>query len=622
MQSLPTGETQKVHRPDQTGSTNAAAAPFYAIAETVSDAIALLDSECRCLYANAAWVKLFQDGADLSGTDVFRDSIGEESDRVRQALFDALRTGEGRSAKFRLRSGGGALAFESRFDALPGFECVIAVVREIAAFHQTEQELSRRVAELLNIQEIAMLGAFDWDIKNGTISWSPELRQIFGVGEDFKPTLESFGALVHPDDRDWVAQMAQNSMKSGAVYQSAYRILRPDGGVRVVEAHARLFRDGAGDPARQVGALQDVTDRKWAGEQALTTEERFRSIVENVRDFAIFLLDKAGKVTHWNLGAQRMFAYRNEEILEKHSSCFFIPEQIENREPDSQLETASVEGKFKGEGWRLRKGGSRFWAQFTVTPLLDELGGMRGYSVITQDITQRRRAEEDLRSYAERLRATSMRLVEIQETERRHLARELHDRVGQNLSAIGIDLSLAANALPADANPDLAARIEDSMALVESTVDTMRNIMRDLRPPTLDEYGLLSALRSLAEAFSRRTSIRTNVNGSDDRGRLPKSVDLAMFRIAQEALNNVARHSRASQVDVTVEIDDRPDDMRLTLAITDNGVGFDRGNVESQAADSRWGLLIMRERAEAIGARLSLNTSIGDGVQVFVEYRC
>jgi PAS domain S-box-containing protein len=623
MQSVPADATKEVSRPGESAAAeDLNDTRLYRLAEHASDPIALLDPEGRYLYLNPACAKLYATGTVLTGGDAFSHVFAEDRERMRRTFLDTLRSGEQRSAEFRLQDKDGTFRhFDCKFDAWQkpdtSVECVIAISRDITARRQMEAVLNARAAALLDVQDVAKLGGFDWDLKNNSIYWSPELRQIFGVDAAFKPTLESFGAMVHPDDREWVAQMAQRSMAAGTIFQSPYRIMRHDGSVRIVEAHAQLVRDEYGRPLRQFGALQDVTDRKWAGEQARTTEERFRTIVENVRDYAICLLDKAGNVTHWNLGAQRMFVYRNEEILEKHCSCMYLPEQVEQGEPALQLRIASGEGKFSGEAWRLRKGGSRFWAQITIMPLLDEFGGLRGYSMITHDITQRRRTEEDLRSYAERLRATSLRLVEIQETERRHIARELHDRVGQNLSAIGIDLSLIANGLPPDANPDLAARIEDSMALVEGTVDTMRNIMRELRPPTLDEYGLMSALRSLAAAFTTRTGIRTTVTGSDHRGQLPKSADLAMFRIAQEALNNVARHSQAGRVEITLEIEDA----RSTLAITDDGVGFDRSVVEGQTPASCWGLLIMRERAEAIGAQFNLNTTPGTGVQVFVEYR-
>jgi len=236
---------------------------------------------------------------------------------------------------------------------------------------------------------------------------------------------------------------------------------------------------------------------------------------------------------------------------------------------------------------------------------------------VCQDITERKRAEEDLHSYAERLKTTSRRLVEVQEGERRLLARELHDRVGQNLTALGINLSIVANGLPEGSKRELAVQLAECSSLVEGTVDAMRNVMAELRPHALDDYGLPAALRSLATGFSRRTGIKVAFEGDAPGADLPKPVDLAMFRIAQEALNNVAKHANAQRVQIAI----RRTNGCATLSVRDDGIGFDPKRIERPSPDAAgWGLLIMRERAEAVGARFSLKAGLDTGVQVLVEY--
>jgi signal transduction histidine kinase len=264
----------------------------------------------------------------------------------------------------------------------------------------------------------------------------------------------------------------------------------------------------------------------------------------------------------------------------------------------------------------VRKNGAQFWAHVILTPLLDETGKLRGFSEIVHDITERKRAEEDLHGYADRLKTTSRRLVEVQESERRLLANELHDRVGQNLTALGINLSIVAGGMPAGAKPELAARLEDCNSLVEGTVDAMRDVMAELRPHALDDYGLPAALRSLATGFSRRTGIHVAFEKEGRGADLPKPVDLAMFRIAQEALNNVAKHANAQRVEIAI----RRKNGHAVLSVSDDGVGFDPQRIDGPRADAGWGLLIMRERAEAVGAHFSLKAGPNSGVQVVVEY--
>src|SRR5260221_961870 len=163
-----------------------------------------------------------------------------------------------------------------------------------------------------------------------------------------------------------------------------------------------------------------------------------------------------------------------------------------------QLQFASIQGRYESEGWRVRKNGTQYGAYVIVTPLLDETGKSRGFSEITHDVTERKRAEEDLHSYADRLKTTSRRLVEVQEAERRLLARELHDRVGQNLTALGINLSIVAGGLPAGAKPELAARLEECGLLVAGTSVAVGEHTSERRPPPPDEHTRCSPPSSLS----------------------------------------------------------------------------------------------------------------------------
>jgi signal transduction histidine kinase len=282
-----------------------------------------------------------------------------------------------------------------------------------------------------------------------------------------------------------------------------------------------------------------------------------------------------------------------------------------------QLQFAAIQGRYESEGWRITRNGTRFWAHVIVTPMHDASGKLRGFSNITHDITERKRAEEDLHTYAERLKAMSRRLVEVQEAERRLLAAELHDRAGQALTALGLNLSMIGRGLSAETKPESAARLEECASLVRETVDAMRDVMKELRPLVLDDYGLPAALRALSASFSERTGIKVDFSGSESQASLPKPVDLALFRIAQEAFNNIAKHSKASRVEIELSRVNG----HATLSIRDDGVGFDPKRAEGSDSDSGWGLLIMRERAEAVGAHFRLDTDSGAGVQVRVEYR-
>jgi two-component system sensor histidine kinase UhpB len=231
------------------------------------------------------------------------------------------------------------------------------------------------------------------------------------------------------------------------------------------------------------------------------------------------------------------------------------------------------------------------------------------------DITEHKQTEQALRCSAQQLTALSRRLVEVQEAERRQLSRELHDRVGQNLTALSINLDILRTTLPADENVDHRARLNDSSELLESTVDSIENVMAELRPPMLDDYGLLPALHWYAKDFSKRTGVEVIVLGNDGPERLPPETEIALFRIAQEALTNVAKHAGASRVEIVLD----HCGSRCVMTVSDDGSGIEAGPERDAAQRPGLGMVTMRERAQAIGGRFCVRSVPGGGTQIAIS---
>jgi len=602
--------------------------------------------------------------------------------------------------------------------------------------------------------------------------------------------------------------------------------------------------------AREAGVLADPTD------------QQFRLLVSSVTDYAIYLLDGAGRVASWNAGAERIKGYRADEIVGRSFSQFYSPEDRAQGVPERALDRARREGRFEGEGWRLRKDGSRFWAMVVIDTVRNDAGEVIGFAKITRDISERREMEQRLRESEERMRAftthspalmcmkdrdgryrfandrflerynlrpeqvlgrtdaelfprrqalaaaahdaevlargeplqyeerasmadgqrvslvskfpvfdatgavtaigvvasditdrrvteqalreqrtllaeaqkiaglgswewdpdsgrvswseelyrifgvtaqdvppsfenylerlhpedrqqsgsmvaralidnrpfsmlervvrpggelryvrsqgdvvrnergkpikvlvacfditeqrhsesalrqaaqdlhgLTRRLVQAEEAERRRLARELHDRVGQSLSALNINLDIISRdsqALP----PALRQRLEDSLGLVDGTLQSIESVMADLRPPLLDEYGLAAALGWHSEEWTRRTGVQVTVTDRTPdaaKGARPEAA-VALFRIAQEALNNVLKHAQAKSVRIDVSATDE----ELVLDVHDDGRGFD----PRAARRGRWGMTTMRERAEAAGGQLHVDATPGQGTRI------
>ena len=238
---------------------------------------------------------------------------------------------------------------------------------------------------------------------------------------------------------------------------------------------------------------------------------------------------------------------------------------------------------------------------------------------LEEQIGERKVAEATALDYADRLKTMTRRLVDLEETERRHLARELHDRVSSGLSAIGVELKIIENHLPKEALALLQEHLSDCTALLQDTQATARDISADLHPAILDYAGLYSALEDFGKKFWRRTGILVDVSQSKQTIRLPGNMELALFRIAQEALTNCAKHSHAKSVAIHFAFDGANHHAELTIC--DDGLGFDSSQLgqRGDASSIGLGLLAMQERAEAIGGKCRVDSIPGNGTRVFVD---
>ncbi|MBS1129279.1 MAG: sensor histidine kinase [Proteobacteria bacterium] len=234
------------------------------------------------------------------------------------------------------------------------------------------------------------------------------------------------------------------------------------------------------------------------------------------------------------------------------------------------------------------------------------------------EVAERKEAEATIIDYTQRLEALSKQLVTVQDAERKALATELHDRIGQNLSALNMSLnlhlSLLSDQLPSAVLPAAQGRIRDALVLVAQTTETVRGVMEELHPALLEQYGLNTALRWHGEEFSGRTGISFRYAASDNLSRLPGKVETTLFRIAQEALINVAKHAHATEVSVSLT----RASTGIELKVCDNGIGIAPARLLQPAAGSGWGLAIMAERARTIGGVMRITPGDDRGSSVVV----
>jgi PAS domain S-box-containing protein len=363
-----------------------------------------------------------------------------------------------------------------------------------------------------------------------------------------------------------------------------------------------------------------------AGPLLWQSDEVFRLLVESVKDYAIFLLDPTGRVVTWNQGAERIKGYKANEIIGQHFSRFYPQEAQETKWPDRELEIAGKEGRFSDEGLRVRKDGTTFWAHVVN----DETGVLRGYSKVTRDLTERRTLEERSRQLNKELRARvtdlteSQRLVElrtlelhklsaellrVQDEERRRMARTLHDDLGQELTALKIALDVLNHG-----EPGVDQNLSQPIELVDRCLNKVRSMSYLLHPPLLDESGLLAALHWYLEGIKARTGLQISFDYKPRLfSRLPRDVETAIFRIIQESLTNIYRHSGSQ--DARIEIEQDSD--RVKVRIRDFGKGI---SDQSQFGfNSGVGISGMRERAKQLSGDFRISRAEpGTLVEAFV----
>jgi signal transduction histidine kinase len=232
-------------------------------------------------------------------------------------------------------------------------------------------------------------------------------------------------------------------------------------------------------------------------------------------------------------------------------------------------------------------------------------------SAATREAQERLIKEQDEKLQAARV---SRRIVEVQERERREIANQLHDLVSQKLAALSINVNIVKGQLPPEAM-QVRGRLDESLKVVEETTQSIRDVMAELRPAVLDDFGLAAAIRWYADQFTKRTGVVTSVVEHGLDRRLSQTAEHALFRMAQNALANVAKHARADKAVVSL----RTNPTSVCLIVADNGHGFDPATVGRPARDHGWGLMIMRERAAAIGAQVSIESAPGHGTKIVVR---
>lgn len=486
---------------------------------------------------------------------------------------------------------------------------LVSVLHDIDERKRGEFELQESRARLREAQAMVRLGDWRIDMRTMTHRWSDEAFHVLGFAPgECEPSLRSFLSRVHPDDVGRMTAMARQLEHEPADTSVDARIVMPDGTQRDIHLRTRVVRDARGQVQRLSGTVQDVTERK-AVEATLRSTAVELAQAQRIARVGSWRWTAADGSLHWSA---EMF-----RILGLDPSGPPVPFLDQDRVflPDSwaRLRAARRAALKHGTSYELelegRRGdGSLGWFMTRGEIARDDAGRTTGIFGTLQDITEHKRAEAEVRTVRDQLRELSSHHEDVLNEERKRIALDVHDEVGQMLTAMKLQLDLLQAQLHERTIAATAA--QRLRSLIEDTIEVTRNVALNLRPAALD-LGLVPALEWLAEDFTLRSELPCRVEIGTGEVTLGEKAAIELFRIAQESLTNVARHARARQVWLAMQRLDGA----LCLSIRDDGCGFD---ARDPGRIGHFGLLGMRERALRLGADLRVDSRPGGGTTVSV----
>ncbi|CAG0928954.1 Signal transduction histidine-protein kinase/phosphatase DegS [Thermoflexales bacterium] len=499
----------------------------------------------------------------------------------------------------------------------------ITINHDITARKQAEEQLHFQASLLEHLHNAVIV----IDAQLTITFWNHHATTLYQWPAQEAVGRNAIALLVRDEDVAQVTQIIANALPYG-YWEGDFTLRRKDGSTFPAHITGAILTDSHGEMIGLVGVSEDITARQqmeFQREAALAalrdSEVKFRSFVEQSSE-GVVLLNEEGRVIEWNPAQEQItgilrtqaidlpfwelqYQVRPPELRPPRGPEFFKEALLDalrtgqaplpSRPIDIEIQTVSGERKF---------------IQQTAFPIKTALGFWIGG--IFRDVTERKQVEAELRNSEMRLRQISRQLLQVHETERHAIARELHDDIGQALTAIKLDLQTAQRAAGATA---VMARLDDSIATVEHALQAVRHLSLDLRPLLLDDLGLAAALRWYVDRQAQRAGLTAQVDVDTLVLRPAPEIETICFRVAQEALTNIVRHAQAQQITVAL----RQTDSQLEMIIHDDGRGFDVNAARARALHgASLGLLSMEERVMLGQGHLKLESVPGQGTTIHV----
>jgi len=625
---------------------------FTQIAKHLREILFVVDhNNYRVLYVNPAYEEIWNRTCEslYEHPASWIDAIApEDAERVKRALEKQQRTGEF-NEEFRIVWPDGSVRWiHDRVYPIQNEQGeiyrLVGIAEDITAHKQAEEELRRAHDELeVRVTErTARLAAANAQLEAEITERKKAEETLRETNERFRLLLETTSAVpweadartwrftyvgpqavkvlnypvqqwyekdfwathLHPEDRQRAVDFCESSSRKLADYEFEYRMVSADGRVVWFDDLVSVV-SANGVPTLLRGVMIDITERKRAEEALRASHARFGGILDIAHE-GIISIDAKERILIFNQGAARIFGYAPDEVLGQ-SMDILLPERARHRHSRHIAEFAGSTDSARRMGDRQeiygrRKTGEEFPAEASISKL--EVGGERIFTVVLRDVTERKRAEEALREL-------TGRLITAQEQERARIARELHDDVNQKLALLAVDLELLGQT-PPHSPAETTQQARNLSAQVKAISSDVHRLSHRLHPSKIEQLGLVAAMKSLCRELSLKYDVRVEFSDRDAQGPIPEDIALCLYRIVQEALANVVKHSGAR--DAWVELLGGP--TAIHLRISDPGRGFNPNSVKGSEG---LGLVSMQERVHLVRGEIAIDSQPAQGTRINVR---
>lgn len=580
---------------------------FQALAEAAPDAIITIDDESSILFVNAAAERIFGYRVDeMVGAPLTMLMPDNLRPLYELSLRRYLESGRRHIARdgvefVGLHRNGRELSLVISFSEFTkdGNRYFTGIARDITGRIQVEEALRKSEAKFRAIYERANIGIGLANMEGICIQSNPALQEMLGYSEEELRSM-SIEDFTHPDDVSVSMALFKQSIEGKRdAYQIEKRYIRKDGQVIWCKLISSHIPGDADEPPYNLGMMENITERKKSEKNLRESEERYRELVENANDI-IYVHDLEGRFISINKAGERITGYSPKEARGLSIADVIAPEYMEQaRQRIAEKVMGGALANYELE--IVAKDGSRISLEINSRPLIQN-GVITGIQGIARDITERKRAEKE-RTHLLR------RLATAQEGERHRIAGELHDQMGQYLAALMLGIKSLKDA--SQSVPHLNRSVMKLQEIVTEFSQEVRSLVLELRPMALDDLGLSAALSSYLEQWLERSGIAVDFhsNGLINK-RFHPHIEITVYRVIQEALNNVLKHSGARHVSLVMEYRQG----RLLTVLDDDGRGFNlEAALNSPVAERGLGLTGMRERVESVSGTLVIESSPGMG---------